>query len=180
MMLSIAAVGLTLALAAQPAQPARKVSLAAYLQMAYAGVKADLTDAAEAMPAADYAFKPSSMPDVRTFGQTMAHVASGHFGICAALRGVPNPHGAEKLEQGATSKADVVKLLAESFAFCDGAVASLGDENANEFVSQARAEMPRSAALFGLIAHDAEMYGISTVYLRARNIVPPSTARERR
>jgi hypothetical protein len=31
-------------------------------------------------------------------------------------------------------------------------------------------------ALLGVIAHGNEMYGISTVYQRAQNIVPPSTA----
>ena len=31
-------------------------------------------------------------------------------------------------------------------------------------------------ALLGVIAHGNEMYGIYTVYQRAQNIVPPSTA----
>jgi hypothetical protein len=35
--------------------------------------------------------------------------------------------------------------------------------------------VPRSAALAGLLAHDAEMSGISTVYLRAKNLVPPGS-----
>jgi hypothetical protein len=29
----------------------------------------------------------------------------------------------------------------------------------------------------GLLAHNAEMYGISTVYLRAKNLVPPASER---
>jgi hypothetical protein len=29
--------------------------------------------------------------------------------------------------------------------------------------------------LMGLLAHNAEMFGISTVYLRAKNIVPPGS-----
>lgn len=178
--MSAAALLLVTGLAVQSSQPPMKVGLAAYLQMAYAGLKADLTSAAEAMPEADYGSKPTSMAEVRTFGQTIAHVAAGHFGICAALRGVPNPYGTTKLEERASAKAEVVKWLAQSFAFCDPLIASLTDDNANELVKQARAEMPRSAAVIGLIAHDAEMYGITTVYLRAKNIVPPSTARERR
>lgn len=177
-MINIVVLGLALAFTAQPTQPTRKVTLSAYLQAGYAGVKADLTEAAQAMPDSDYNSKPTSMPEVRTFGQTIAHVAAGHFGICAALRGVPNPHADAKLERETASKTDVVKLLSESFAFCDSVVESLSAENVNEFVKQARAEIPRSAAVFGLIAHDAEMYGITTVYLRAKNIVPPSTARQ--
>jgi hypothetical protein len=31
------------------------------------------------------------------------------------------------------------------------------------------------AALMGALAHNAEMYGIGTVYLRAKNLVPPGS-----
>ena len=33
-------------------------------------------------------------------------------------------------------------------------------------------------ALYGLLAHNSEMYGIGTVYLRLKGIVPPSTERQ--
>lgn len=71
-----------------------------------------------------------------------------------------------------------VKVLADSFAFCDDAVAGLTDQNAEEFIKQGQGELARGAALAGLIAHNSEMYGISTVYLRAKNIVPPSTEQQ--
>jgi hypothetical protein len=37
----------------------------------------------------------------------------------------------------------------------------------------------KTAALVALLADNAEMYGIVTVYLRAKNIVPRSTARQK-
>jgi hypothetical protein len=37
-----------------------------------ARMRRDLTSAAEAMPDADYGFKPTSVPEVRTFGETIA------------------------------------------------------------------------------------------------------------
>ena len=157
-------------------QPSKKVDLIAYLQGGYAGVKADLISAAEAMPEADYGFKPTSMPEVRTFGETILHVASAHFGMCARLRGVAD-EPRQKIEH--TNKADVLKTLADSFSSCDVALSSLTDASANELVRQGPVEIPKSAALVGLLAHDAEMYGITTVYLRAKNIVPPSTARQK-
>src|SRR5947208_1582007 len=40
--------------------------------------------AAEKMPAADYAFKPS--PDVRTFARIVAHVADDQYNLCGAVR----------------------------------------------------------------------------------------------
>ena len=53
----------------------------------------------------------------------------------------------------------------------------LTGENAGDFVRQGPVEVPRIAALVGVIAHNAEMYGITTVYLRARNLVPPASER---
>lgn len=165
-----------LAAAGQSPQLPKKVDLIAYLQAGYAGIKADLTSAAEAMPEADYGFKPTSMPEVRTFGETILHVASAHFSMCTRLRGVAD-EPRQKIEH--TNKADVLKALAASFSSCDAALSSLTDASANESVQQGPVEIPRSAALVGLLVHDAEMYGITTVYLRAKNIVPPSTARQK-
>jgi hypothetical protein len=173
---SFLTVAWVLAAAGQSPQVPKKVDLIAYLQGGYTAIKADLTSAAEAMPEPDYGFKPTSMPDVRTFGETILHVASAHFRMCARLRGVPD-EPRQKIEH--TNKADVLKTLAASFASCDAALSSLTDASANESVQQGPVEIPRSAALVGLLAHDAEMYGITTVYLRAKNIVPPSTARQK-
>jgi hypothetical protein len=160
----------------QSPQPAKRVDLIAYLQAWYSGIKADLTASAEAMPEGDYGFKPSSMPEVRSFGDTILHVASAHFSTCGRLRGV-TPKTRPDVEP--TNKSAVLEILAESFAFCDSVLSSLTDASANEFVRQGPVEVPKSAALVGLLAHDAEMYGITTVYLRAKNIVPPSTARQK-
>jgi len=153
-----------------------KVGVAALLQRSYAGSKADLTGEAEKMPEGDYNLKPGTMPEVRTFGQLFGHVAAGQFGICAAVKGVPNPMAGKTLEDFKT-KAEFVKVLADSFAFCDDAFSSTTDENAMQFVKQGPNEIPRAAALFGLLAHNSEMYGVGTVYLRLKGIVPPSTER---
>jgi hypothetical protein len=159
----------------QAAPPAKKVDLIGYLQAGYAGIKSDLTAAAEAMPESDYGFKPSSMPEVRTFGETIEHVASAQLNLCARLGGVAgaSPNVAP------TTKAEILKILAASFASCDAALASMTDASGGEFVRQGPVDIPKTAALAGLLAHNAEMYGIATVYLRAKNIVPPSTARQK-
>ena len=168
---------LTSAAGGQPIPPGVKLELVRYLQAGDGGVKANLLAAAERMPEGDYGFKPGSMPEVRTYGQLFAHVAEGQFDVCAAAKGAPNPNQGRKLELELQSKADVVKALTESFAFCDDAFATLTDASAAAFVPRGKGEMARSALLVGLIAHNAEMYGVSTVYLRTKNIVPPSSAR---
>lgn len=81
------------------------------------------------------------------------------------------------LEQELKTKADVTKALAESFALCDEAFAAVTDANATDMVKQGPNEVTRAAALYGLIAHDNELAGTAYVYLRSKNIVPPSTER---
>jgi hypothetical protein len=170
----------TLISAAAAAQiPAgQKVGLVTYLKAGYEGLKANLTAAAEKMPETDYGFKPGAMQEVRTYGQLFAHVAAGQFGACAAMKGVPNPIQGRNVEQELKSKPEFVKVLADSFAFCDDVISGLTDQNATELIKQGQGEVARSAAIAGLIAHNSEMYGISTVYLRAKNIVPPSTEQQ--
>ena len=67
------------------------------------------------MPDADYASKPSTMPEVRTYGQLFGHVANAQYNRCSAVKGVPNPNMGTNLEQK-TSKAEFVKALADSLA----------------------------------------------------------------
>ena len=160
----------------QAPSPPRKLGLIAFLQAGYAGIKGDLTAAADAMPETDFGFKPTSMPEVRTFGETILHVASAQFTMCGRLRGVADE---SRPKVDPSNKADVLKTLAASFSFCDVALSSLTDASANESVRQGPVEIPRSAAVVALLAHNAEMYGITTVYLRAKNIVPPSSAGQR-
>ena len=165
---------LSASLAAQGPAPG-PVTMAQYLQRAYNGIKNNLTQAADKLSESDYGFKPSSMPEVRTFGQLFGHVANAQFGQCATAKGVPNPNMGTDHEQK-TSKAEIQRALAASFAFCDDAFASLTDESGAQMVPQGRGgQMARSAVLAGMITHSNEMYGYAAVYLRAKNVVPPSS-----
>jgi hypothetical protein len=159
---------------AQGQAPQGPVTLTMSLQRSYAAIKSNLTAAAEKLPEADYGFKPSSMPEVRTYGQLFGHVANAQFNACAAARGVPNPNMGVNNEQK-TARADIIKALADSFAFCDPAFAALTEASGAEIVPQGRGMMARSAILAGLIAHSNEMYGTAGVYMRAKNVVPPSS-----
>src|SRR6266705_4515189 len=79
------------------------------------------------------------------------------------------------LEQELKTKAEVTKALADSFALCDDLFANVTDANATEMVKQGMNEATRAAALYGVIVHGNEMAGTAYVYLRSKNIVPPST-----
>lgn len=153
----------------------QKVGIATSVQRGYATLKTNFTQAAEKMPEADYAFKPGSTPEARTFGAAIAHIAQSQFGQCSGLKGVPNPMQGKNLEMELKTKAEITKALADSFALCDDLFAGVTDANATDMVKQGMNEVTRVAALYGVIVHGNEMAGTAYVYLRSKNIVPPST-----
>jgi DinB family protein len=168
--------GMILAASAAAAQPppSGPIGTAVGLQRSYAQTKNNITASAEKMPDADYFFKPT--PDIRSYGQLWAHVADAQFGQCSGAKGVPNPRQGQPSFEGLTTKADIVKAVADSFAFCDDVFSSLTDASATEMISNGRGgQQSRVTALLGVIAHDSEMYGIGTVYLRLKGQIPPST-----
>ena len=161
------------------AQPpaGQKIGLATSLQRGYAGIKANFTAAAEKMPEADYMFKVGAMPEARTYGQLIAHIAQSQFGQCSGLTGVPNPMAGKNLENDLKTKAELTKALADSFALCDKAFADTTDANATELVKAGQNEQTRAASLYGVIVHGNEIAGTAYAYLRTKGIVPPSTER---
>ena len=158
----------------------QKIGLATSLQRGYNGFKTNFTAAAEKMPEADYTFKPGSTPEARTYAQVIAHIAQAQFGQCSGLKGVPNPMAGKQLEQELKTKAEVTKALADSFALCDELFASLTDASATEMVKAGQNEQTRAASLYGVLVHGNELYGTAAVYLRSKNIVPPSTENAQR
>ena len=158
----------------------QKIGLATSLQRGYNGFKTNFTAAAEKMPEADYSFKPGSTPEARTYAQVIAHIAQAQFGQCSGLKGVPNPMAGKQLEQELKTKAEVTKALADSFAMCDELFANVTDASATEMVKAGQNEQTRAASLYGVIVHGNEMAGTAYVYLRSKNIVPPSTENAQR
>jgi len=153
------------------------VGIARAFQNAYNGLKANVTQSAEMVPEAGYGLKPSTMEEVKTYGQVIGHVADAQFNQCAGALGVPNPNQGNSFEAAGKTRAEIIKGLADSFALCDKAFAALTDQNASELIAGGRGgQQARAAALLGVISHGNEMYGIYTVYQRNQNIVPPSTA----
>ena len=163
----------TIATAQGPPAPG-PVGTAMALQRGYGQLKNNVTASAEKMPEADYFFKPTG--DIRSYGQVWAHVADAQFGQCSGPKGVANPRQGQPSFEQLTSKADIQKAVADSFAFCDDVFASLTEASAQEMISNGRGgQTTRAAALLGVLQHGSEMYGIGTVYLRLKGQVPPST-----
>ena len=143
------------------------------MQTAYGTLKGNMTQAAEKMPEANYGFKPGSDTELRTYGQWIGHQADNQFTNCAVIKGVSNPSPPQSNEKK-TSKAELVKALANAFAFCDDAFSALTDQSALQLVKQGEGETARGGVASAMLAHGLESYGIVVVYLRANGIAPPA------
>ena len=170
----VLALAIPAAHAQMPQGAPQTITLAAGLQRSYEGVKRNLTEMAEKMAEADYSFQITK--DVRTFGQLFGHVANAQFNACSAARGVANPNQGNDNEKK-TTKAEFVKALADSFAFCDEAFKMLTDANATEMMKQGQNSVARGSILAGVIGHSNEMYGTAIPYYRSKGLIPPSTER---
>jgi uncharacterized damage-inducible protein DinB len=145
-------------------------------------IRRNLIEAAEAMPPADYAFKPT--PQVRSFAELLGHVAGANAFFCAMAKGEPPPPGVMNIERTVTDKAGMVKALGDALNYCDGVYKETTDANANALVKLAGPGGPgqstRALVLVFNTTHNNEHYGNVILYLRLKGIVPPSTARAQR
>jgi uncharacterized damage-inducible protein DinB len=158
---------------AQDANP-----MSTWLRNAYTGNKNNIVRTADKMPEEFYGMRPGDQQEVRTFGQQVTHVATFNFLWCSQAKGEknPSPGNLDKL----TSKADIMKVLNDAFAYCDGAYAALTDASGAQTIdiTQESGRQTKSLRL-GLLTlnygHNNEIYGSMVVYLRMKNLTPPAS-----
>jgi uncharacterized damage-inducible protein DinB len=153
-------------------------STATSLNNMHMTIRRNLIEAAEAMPAADYAFKPT--PEIRSFAELVGHVASANNYFCSMAKGEPPP-STVNFERTVTDKAALVKALGSALSYCDAAYKETTDATANQAVKIAgpggSGQSTRALVLMFNTTHNNEHYGNVILYLRLKGIVPPSTAR---
>ena len=172
---AFAAVMIPALAAAQAPAAAQTFTLAASLIRSYQNVQRNVLEAAQKMPEESYSFRPT--PEIRPFGELIAHTAFAQFGNCAALKGVESPHRDDK-EDAPRTKAQLVALFKESTDYCDPAITGLRDDDLPELVKINANQAAKGVLLGGLATHGNEMYGTMCVYLRLKGIVPPTTERQ--
>jgi len=160
------------------ADQALSTSLASTAKAMHSSIRRNLAEAAEAMPAEGYGFKPT--PPVRSFAQLIGHVTNANLLFCSAAKGAPFPSktNAETL----TTKEAALKALTDALTYCDGAYEGLTDSNFTEgaiffLMIRRPPRSTRGAILMFNTTHDNEHYCNIVVYLRLKGVVPPSTAR---
>ena len=137
--------------------------------------------AAQAMPAEKYGFAPSAaifVPSqkvqydgVRTFAQIVTHTIQANYNYFGQIGGIKPDVDTQAIGK-LTSKDDIVKALAATFAFAHKAVANV--TAANAFASVRGMQTP--ATIFaGAVGHAEDEYGQAVEYLRMNAIVPPAS-----
>ena len=134
-------------------------------------IKGNLSKTAMKVPEDQYAFKPT--PDVRSLGEIIGHVADSNYLICAVAAGEKPPQSS--FEKGKHSKAELVKAMDDSIAYCDKVGAALDDTKGAAGVPFFGTQMPKLAVFNFNIQHCNEHYGNLVTYMRLKGIVPPSS-----
>ena len=151
-------------------------SWAATVQAMHATIRRNLAEAAQSMPAEEFAFKAT--PQVRSFAELLGHVINANFFFCSQAKGEPSP-SKENFEK-VVDKAALVKGITDSLKYCDDVYSGTTDANVNALITMAgpaKKQATRGAVLVFNTAHNNEHYGNLIVYMRLKGHVPPSTAR---
>jgi uncharacterized damage-inducible protein DinB len=171
----IAALAIAAVIGPQSPPAGQTFTLAATLIRSYQNVQRNVLEAAEKMPEDNYSFRPT--PEIRPFGELVAHTALAQFGNCAALKGVESPHKDDK-EDAPRNKAQLIALFKESTEYCNPVMTPLKDDDLPVLVKVDTNQAAKGVLLGGLATHGNEMYGTMAVYLRLKGIVPPTTERQ--
>ncbi|MBI3667232.1 MAG: DinB family protein [Acidobacteria bacterium] len=155
---------------AQTANP-----LTAVITERFNGIRLNLEESAELMPEEKYSFRLTEPQ--RTFGEWIAHTAMGNYSICAEIKGEKAPEAAQHAHDLKT-KTEISQALKESFAYCAEVLKGMNDQKA--LAPAGPNHVPPVRAMVLLVSADNEHYGNLVGYLRASNLVPPSTTRAER
>jgi uncharacterized damage-inducible protein DinB len=177
--LVIAAAILVASDAAAQTATAGKGPVSDAIRSAWNNAKRNIKDSAAQMPEDAFAFRP--VDTVRTFGQIIGHVAGANYVFCSSATGDKTERAEDAIEKTAKTKADLVKALDDSLAYCDAAFNALTDASAAETVDLpfGMGKGARAVALLGNTGHLNEHYGNLVTYFRIKGMVPPSSARSR-
>jgi len=130
---------------------------------------------AKAMPAESYGYKP--VPEEMSFSQVLVQVAGANMNACSNASGMPRPAIPPKISENLKAEKDtdkemVVQFLADTFNFCNQAVASMTPEKLDAMAGTTR-KMTGFEWLWSYFTHTAHHRGQLEVYLRLKGIKPP-------
>ena len=161
--------GVLLVPAETSAQVANPLSAGAKAQ--FTGISSFVTRSADKIPENLFSFRAT--PEVRMISQLFGHIADAYFAMCSAAEGSKPPQ--QGLEQSATTKAALVKALADGVSYCQSVMERMTDGKGSESVPFYFGPTPRLSILYFVTTHTYEHYGNLVTYMRLNKIVPPSS-----
>jgi hypothetical protein len=145
------------------------------------GVERTLLRIANAMPEDKFSFAPTpangEFKGVRTFGEMLKHVAGSNYGMAAAILGEKIPAEVENTFDSMNSKAEIMKLLKDSFVYLHKALSTINEKNETELIKSPDSEkpLPRLDVAERALSHNWSHYGQLVIYLRMNGIIPPGS-----
>jgi uncharacterized damage-inducible protein DinB len=129
---------------------------------------------ADAMPAEDYNFKP--VAEEMSFGQLMMHIAAQNSDSCATAIGAkPLPGLSSERMPPDTDKQTAIRFLTLSFDKCANDLQAMPADQWDKEVYRFKGQpVTAGEALLYTFTHMAHHRGQAEVYLRIKNIKPPS------
>jgi uncharacterized damage-inducible protein DinB len=160
-----------LAVARTPA--AAQATIHSDLTKDWAAQKDMLVKIANAMPDDKLGFKPT--PAQRSFGEHIMHIADVNVML---LKMVGGKTPAPTINASATTKADRVKAMADSFDYGSALLKEFDNKTIQDTIQAAFMGPSTRARIFSfLIGHTQDTYGQMAVYLRLNGVVPPASQR---
>ena len=171
---------LSIALVLAGATSAAGQTLASDLQQDWQRMKQIMMGIADAMP--ENGFDYASTPEQRSFGEQILHVAGGNVMLMGFLDAEAEGPAIDRANTrtfgySATSKADVLRALADSY---DYGAAALGEFDDDALLARVQGppflqQPSRLRLVYFVIGHAWDIYGQMAVYLRLNGIVPPAS-----
>lgn len=177
-----AALSVCAAASALAQQTAAAADFATSVKNQYNSNKAFILASAAKMPDDAFEWRPAGLQsELRTFGQTLAHIANENNQVCSRLTGKPVPKPLDD-SKGTFTKAEATKFLKDAFGVCDPVYNSLTNQSVVEMVKlpgrgSTTREQPRGTSLVANVAHSNEQYGMIMLYFGMKGLVPPSHER---
>ena len=127
----------------------------------------------DAMPEAKFNFKPTE--ETMTFAGQMLHTAMGTFGLSSNGTGAENPYSGQNLQQDESlqSKAEVRRILAESFDFAIAGIKTMDPAQFEEVVERGPFKVTRLGWVQKTKEHINHHRGQTAIYLRLSGVTPP-------
>ena len=125
---------------------------------------------AHVMPEDNYGYTPTKIE--MTYGEQLKHIAGNIVWLCSSyLLGEKTSIDPSKT---GNSKKEIIAVLDKAFIYANQTVSNLSESELNETVDFFAGKMTRRRLLFLLTDHVTHHRGQLVVYLRMKNVEPPS------